>query len=122
MIVEKTATGFSAFSAEYPVYTTAATITELIDNSFQAANLYFSKSKIRIHPSNLNFEFDLKQFFKYYRVINANFLAEQIGMNPTLLSQYVSGYKKPSEAQTKRIFTGINKIGRELSDIKLFLK
>ena len=122
MIVEKTPTGFSAFAVEYPVFTTALTITELIDNSYEAANLYFAKSKIWIQPVNLKFEFDLKQFFKYYRVINANYLADKIGMNPTLLSQYVQGHKKPSEAQTKKIFVGINKIGRELSEIKLFVK
>ena len=121
MVVEKTDTGFSAYAKEYPVFTTAVTINELIDNSYEAASLYFGKSKIRIQPANLKFEFDLKQFFKYYRVINANFLAGQIGMNPTLLSQYVSGYKKPSEAQTKKIIIGINKIGRELAEIKLFL-
>ena len=34
MIVEKTETGFSAFSEEYPVYTTGRTITELIDNAY----------------------------------------------------------------------------------------
>ena len=32
MIVEKTETGFSAFSEEYPIFTTGRTITELIDN------------------------------------------------------------------------------------------
>ncbi len=122
MIVEKTDTGFSAYAAKYPVYTTAKTIADLIENSFEAASLYFAKSKTTIEPINLKFEFDLKQFFKYYRVINANYLADQIGMNPTLLSQYVQGHKKPSEAQTKKIFVGINKIGRELSEIKLFIK
>jgi len=59
------------------------------------------------------------QFFRYYRVINARFLADKIGMNPTLLSQYVQGRKKPSEMQTEKILLGIHKIGQELSEINL---
>ena len=74
MIVEKTDTGFSAFSEEYPIYTTGRTIPELIDNALEAANLYFEEDGIRITQENLKFEIDFKQFFQYYKVINAKFL------------------------------------------------
>ena len=67
---------------------------------------------------DMKFEIDFKQFFQYYRVINAKFLAEKIGMNPTLLSQYVQGRKKPSENQTAKILDGIHQIGKELSEIQ----
>jgi transcriptional regulator with XRE-family HTH domain len=52
-------------------------------------------------------------------VINAKFLAKKIGMNATLLSQYVQGRKKPSDQQTNKILDGIHQIGRELSEINL---
>ena len=119
MIVEKTDTGFSAFSEEYPIYTTGRTIPELIDNALEAANLLFEEDDIRIEQENLKFEIDFKQFFQYYKVINAKFLANKIGMNPTLLSQYVQGRKKPSDAQTEKILLGIHQIGQELSEINL---
>jgi len=119
MIVEKTDTGFSAFSEDYPIYTTGRTIPELIDNALEAANLLFEEDDIRIEQENLKFEIDFKQFFQYYKVINAKFLANKIGMNPTLLSQYVQGRKKPSDAQTEKILLGIHKIGQELSEINL---
>jgi len=119
MIVEKTDTGFSAFSEDYPIYTTGRTIPELIDNALEAANLLFEENDIRIEQENLKFEIDFKQFFQYYKVINAKFLANKIGMNPTLLSQYVQGRKKPSDAQTEKILLGIHKIGQELSEINL---
>jgi len=119
MIVEKTNTGFSAFSEEYPIYTTGRTITELMNNAFEAANLNFEEENIKITQENLKFEIDFKQFFQYYKVINAKFLANKIGMNPTLLSQYVQGRKKPSDAQTEKILLGIHKIGQELSEINL---
>jgi predicted RNase H-like HicB family nuclease len=119
MIVEKTDTGFSAFSEDYPIYTTGKTIPELIDNALEAANLLFEEDDIRIEQENLKFEIDFKQFFQYYKVINAKFLANKIGMNPTLLSQYVQGRKKPSDAQTEKILLGIHQIGQELSEINL---
>jgi len=119
MIVEKTDTGFSAFSEDYPLYTTGRTIPELIDNSLEAANLCFEEENVQVTHENLRFEIDFKQFFQYYKVINAKFLANKIGMNPTLLSQYVQGRKKPSDAQTEKILLGIHQIGQELSEINL---
>ena len=119
MIVEKTDTGFSAFSEDYPIYTTGRTIPELIDNALEASNLFFEEESIRITQENLKFEIDFKQFFQYYKVINAKFLANKIGMNPTLLSQYVQGRKKPSDAQTEKILLGIHQIGQELSELNL---
>ena len=119
MIVEKTDTGFSAFSEDYTIYTTGRTIPELIDNALEAANLFFEEESIHITKKNLKFEIDFKQFFQYYKVINAKFLATRIGMNPTLLSQYVQGRKKPSDAQTEKILLGIHQIGQELSELNL---
>lgn len=119
MIVEKTDTGFSAYSDKYPIFTTGRTIPELMENAYEAASLYFEDEGLKITHENLIFEIDFKQFFQYYNVINAKQLANKIGMNPTLLSQYVQGRKKPSKAQTIKILRGIHKIGKELSEINL---
>ena len=119
LILEKTDTGFSAYALDYPIFTTAKTISELLDNAFEAANLYFEEEEILITHENIRFEIDFKQFFQYYRVLNSKFLAERIGMNPTLLSQYVQGRKKPSDNQRDKILLGIHQIGQELSEINL---
>lgn len=119
MTVEKTNTGFSAYSEEYPIFTTGQSIPELMNRAYEATELYFEEEKVKIAPTDIKFEIDFKQFFKYYKVINAKFLAEKIGMNATLLSQYVSGTKKPSAKQTEKILSGIHQIGQELSDINL---
>ncbi len=121
IIVEKTETGFSAFSEEYPIFTTGRTVPELINNAHESAQLYFEE-KYEIMHENLKFEIDFAQFFQYYKVLNSKFLAEKIGMNPTLLSQYVQGHKKPSENQTEKILSGIQQIGQELSEINLIYK
>lgn len=119
VIVEKTNTGFSAYCDDYPIFTTARTIPELTDNALEAANLYFEDKQIELTYDNLKFEIDFKQFFQYYKVLNSKFLADKIGMNPSLLSQYVQGHKKPSEKQTEKILSGIHQIGQELSEINL---
>ena len=117
--VEKTKTGFSAFAVDYPVFTTGKTISDLTRNLTEALNLYFEDNGIKVEEKNINLEIDLKQFFQFYRVINAKFLADRIGMNPTLLSQYVQGRNKPSLIQTEKILNGIREIGKELSDLRL---
>jgi len=117
VVIEKSNTGFSAFSESFPVYTTGTTMNELIDNTMEAFSLYFENEKF--DSSRIVFEIDFKQFFKYYKVLNSNALANKIGMNPTLLSQYVSGHKKPSQKQSQRILYGINQIGQELAEMKV---
>lgn len=121
IIVEKTGTGFSAYSEEYPVFTTGRTIPELINNTFEATQLYF-EDKYEISHKNIKCEIDFAQFFRYFKVLNLKVLAEKIGMNLTLLSQYVQGRKKPSVSQTEKILTGIHQIGQELSEINLIFR
>ena len=117
VIIEKTDTGFSAYSEDYPVFTTGATVNELLDNANEAFSLYFEDKNQ--DKQQIYYEIDFKQFFQYYKVINSKVLAEKIGMNPTLLSQYVRGHKRPSEQQSRRILYGINKIGQELSEMSV---
>ena len=120
-IVEKTDTGFSAYCKEYPVYTTGNNFTELLMNAEEAIVLYGEGKGNRIENKEIDLEIDLQQFFQYYRVINAKFLAQRIGMNETLLSQYVQGTKKPPAKQTSKILNGIHEIGKELINISRFI-
>lgn len=117
VIIEKNDTGFSAFAASYPVFTTGSTMNELIDNACEAFSLYFEEGKF--NAERLSFELDFKQFFQYYKVINSKALAEKIGMNASLLSQYIRGHKRPSAQQSRRILYGINRIGRELAEMSV---
>jgi predicted RNase H-like HicB family nuclease len=122
VIIEKTDTGFSAFCSDHPVYTTAGSIPELMDNAVEALCLYFEDQNIEITQEHIKFEIDFQQFFQYYKVINARLLAGRIGMNPTLISQYVRGHKKPSDKQAEKIISGLHLIGRELAEIELIYK
>ena len=121
MIVEKTNTGFSAYASDdnVPVGTTGATILSLQKNMLEALNMFYKYHGYFITKDNIIIEIDLQQFFQYYKVLNARHLAEKIGMNPTLLSQYVQGRKKPSQQQSDRIIHGIQQIGKELAELRL---
>ncbi len=119
VIVEKTDTGYSAYNEEMGVFTTGQAIQELQTNLLEALNLALNDTGYFVTSENIQLNLDLKQFFQYYRVLNATFLAKRIGMNPTLLSQYVRGKKQPSSKQIEKIIKGIQSIGKELSEISL---
>jgi len=117
--IEKTDTGYSAYVDDKSIFTSALDISGIHSNILEALNLHYEELGYLLSEENIRLHLDLQQFFRYYKVINANYLANRIGMNPTLLSQYVRGYKRPSAKQTNRIIQGIHKIGRELMDIEL---
>lgn len=119
VVVEKTKTGFSAYAIDYPVVTTGETISNLQKNLLEVLNFYFEDHGFEVQKNNIVMQIDLQQFFQYYKVLNSKHLAEKIGMNPTLLSQYVQGRKKPSQLQSERIMKGIQEIGKELSALRL---
>ena len=121
MIVEKTRTGYSAYAEKYPVYTAGADLDELKSNIVDAMNLNFEEEGRMVREEDIRIVLDLPQFFEFYKVINAKALSERIGMNQSLLAQYIKGNKKPSVTQKKRILNGIHKLGRELSDIRNLL-
>lgn len=118
MIIEKTNTGYSAYAKKYPLYTTGKTLQELKVNMRDALNLYFEDKGVEISEDDINTTLDIPQFFAFYKVINAKALSERIGMNQSLLAQYIKGNKKPSALQRQRILKGVQKIGNELAAIK----
>lgn len=123
-VVEKTKTGFSAYAEDFaalPVGTTGDTIAELKNNIVEGANLYLEHvSKKPITVSQIVITFDVPSFFDFYSIINAKALSARIGMNNTLLSQYVKGIKKPSAKQVEKILLGIKEVGKELTELELY--
>ena len=121
MIVERTNTGYSAYAKNYPVATTGKDLTELKVKIVEALNLYFEESGHSITENDIHVILDLPQFFQFYKVINAKALSERIGVNQSMLAQYITGKKKPSSSQTLRILKGVHQIGRELAEIRFLL-
>ena len=101
--------------AKYTVYTAGKNLDDLKLNMLDALNLHFHKQRKSIVADDLKISLNLPQFFEYYKVKNAKVLSERIGMNQSLLAQYIKGIKKPSGSQTKRILKVVPEIGEELS-------
>lgn len=121
--VEITDTGYSAYliiSANESIFTTGENIDELLKNLVESINFLFEEKNQYIDRDNLSLNLDFKQFFEFFKVLNAKYLAERIGMNPSLLSQYVNGKKLPSEKQKIKLLNGLNTIGNELIQLKYF--
>lgn len=122
-VVEKTPDGYSAYSEDFekfPVGTTGKHISELKENILNALNLYQEHiSGTLFNGDDITIKYDLPQVFEFYKEINAKALANRVGMNQTLLSQYVNGSKKPSEKQVNKILEGIKSLGRELYELEI---
>jgi len=116
-------TGYSAtaFIGKDFIGTQGDTFEELKTNILEAINLLFEDKKISYSFDEVELTIDLQSFFNFFKVINAKALSERIGMNQSLLAQYISGKKKPSENQTQRILKGVQQIGRELAEIRFLI-
>ncbi|MGA2406632.1 MAG: hypothetical protein ABSF81_07775 [Bacteroidales bacterium] len=118
--VVKEDTGYSASSliGNDFIASEGNTFEELKTNILEAVNLSFEEKGFVYNIEEIKFSYDLESFFDFYKVINAKALSERIGMNQSLLAQYIKGIKKPSTIQTKRILLGVQQIGRELSEVR----
>ena len=56
----------------------------------------------------------LQRFFLIHKEINVAEFARSIGMNATLLRNYINGFKKPSAEREKAILAHIHSLGQEL--------
>ena len=121
MIIERTKSGYSAYATKFPVFTVGRTLEELKANILEAVNLYLEDEEITVTADDLRVALDLPSFFEFYNVINAKALSARIGMNQSLLAQYIKGIKKPSPAQTTRILKGVQQVGKELASINFLL-
>ena len=55
----------------------------------------------------------LQRFFLSHPEINIAEFARLIGMNPSLLRNYINGFKKPSKEREQMIIEKVNNIGKE---------
>lgn len=60
-----------------------------------------------------------QEFFLTHKEINVAEFAKRIGINATLLRNYINGFKKPSKVRERRIVEEINKLGREYEALSL---
>jgi hypothetical protein len=116
MTITKEGSGYSANTSvgHKFIATQGDNFQELKSNIDDAVKASFPKGA----TFDIRFVYDLESFFNFYRVINAKALSDRIGMNQSLLAQYIKGRKTPSAVQAKRILTGVREIGKELTEVE----
>lgn len=59
----------------------------------------------------------LQHFFLTHKEINVSEFAKLIGMNATLLRNYINGFKKPSKERENQILEQIHKLSEEYAQV-----
>lgn len=109
--------GIVSYDGPTSIFATGDSIDTTLDELVEAISFTLEDDPIKIFRNDLNIKLDLPSFFEFYKVINVKALSKRLGMNQSLLSQYISGKKKPSKRQSIRILEGIRQLGRELADL-----
>ena len=64
-------------------------------------------------------EYDLAAFFEHFKELKISAIAARAGINSNLLQQYVSGNKRASENQAKKIQAAVHLLANELRQVAL---
>ena len=117
--VEKTPTGYSAFSEDIPGVVSTGLNWNDIKQNFTEAFLYHLEGleedgeKVPV-DFELEFSLDVGQFFEHYSIFNVSALAKYLEINPQLLHQYKEGHKSVSEKTSLKILNGVHRFAEEL--------
>ncbi len=117
--VEKTPTGYSAYSDEIVGVISTGENWEGVKQNFKVAFQYHLdglKEDGEDMPNDYKLEFglDIAQFFEHYSIFNVSALAKYLEINPQLLHQYKEGHKNVSEKTSIKILKGVHKFAEEL--------
>ena len=56
----------------------------------------------------------VQRFFLAHKEINVTEFARMLGINSTLMHNYISGYKNPSKKREDEIIAHLHKLGKQL--------
>jgi len=126
VIVEKTGTGFSAYTKEVDgLATVGDSLSELKRNfnevlHYHVEYLQEQGENVTTEDFTMNYVLDLEQFFEYFNVINKSAFAEHYaGINQSLFRQYTKKLAPLSDDKMLQISRGLRKLADELSDLTL---
>ena len=126
VIVEKTGTGFSAYTKEIDgLATIGDNLTELKKNFNEVLHYHIEYlqeqgENVTTNDFTINYVLDLEQFFEYFNVINISAFAEHYaGINQSLFRQYTKKLAPLSDDKMLQISRGLHKLADELSNLTL---
>lgn len=112
--IEKTGTGYSAYSEEYSILATGKTLKSVEQDAIDGLDDQCDYRGVNRTDYQVVMNYDLPSLVAATR-LNIDAVSQLSGLNASLMSQYLSGKKKPSVKQQKRIEQGIHKYAETLS-------
>lgn len=123
LILEKSDTGYSAYSDDVPgAVTTGKNIAEIKENYQEVLELlaetYEAKGETvkaeEFRNAEVRYFIDLNTFFEYYSLFNKSELAKYLGINPSHLRRLSMPNMELSEEKAKQIQVGLQRLSKEL--------
>lgn len=68
----------------------------------------------------IEYRFDVGSLFSYYDFVNIADVAREIGLNSSVIRQYVIGTRKPSAERKKLIITGLKSLADKMQQAVLY--
>jgi predicted RNase H-like HicB family nuclease len=130
VILEKTSEGgYSAYLPALPgCISTGATVADIKDSIKESVEFHIEGLRDENLPVpdefaqkfDLVYKMDMASLFEWFSgILTKSGVSRITGMNQSLISQYVSGIKTPSNRQTKKIERALHNLGQELLEIEL---
>ena len=116
-LVEKTGTGFSAYSEAVGIVATGKTLQALERDAQDGLEGQCEVTGENPHAFTLEYTCDFSTLFEVFR-LNVDSVADYVGINATLMSQYIHQKKTPSKKQKDRIEAGIHSYAKALSSFR----
>ncbi|WP_372472650.1 type II toxin-antitoxin system HicB family antitoxin [Capnocytophaga sp. ARDL2] len=123
VILEKTNTGYSAYSTEITgAGTVGDTIEEVKNNYAEIIELtidYFNEigdveKAQQLQTANIKYHIDLNAFFEYYSLFNKSELAKYLGINPSHLRRLSMPNMELSNEKAEQIQMGLQRLSKEI--------
>jgi|SRR5690554_646908 len=123
LILEKSSTGYSAYSDELPGLVTAGdTIDEVKENFNEVLQMQIeylqeegeNNEAEALKNAQVLYYLDLNMFFDYYSLFNKTQLAKYLGINSSLLRRLSTEPIELSDKKAMQIEKGLHKLADEL--------
>lgn len=77
-----------------------------------------------LHPDAYSFriEYDLTAFFDRFDFLKVTKIAEEAGLNGSLVRQYASGKKFPSAKQAEKIEQAVKQLAQRLASVHIYVR
>jgi predicted RNase H-like HicB family nuclease len=91
-------------------------ITDYLDNEGKDDAAWYN---INAQTIEFTYSYDVQAFFEAFSALKITEIARLAGLNASLLRQYATGAKHPSQTQAKRIEYAIHTLGEQLTKVSV---